>query len=251
MACRCLPGWVAVSPGRLRSGQARRQRHPGGGETARVQQARREHPPRAPSATAPRQDRGVAPPTTGTTPGRRRFPRARRRATSSTRASTSIPPLRRPTATAHARPVLATKHSATRCATRTAASTRSSERSITLPTEHPKSAGIATELVYFRKHRRRMRSAELTAAGLGVGSGIVGAACRTLVAQRPRRVACDGACPERRPFSRRADGSRATAPGRAWALVAATFHAEVTVLANVVATKPGSKADAPARSASR
>lgn len=48
----------------------------------------------------------------------------------------------------------------------------------------PRRRVIARELGYFRKNRKRMRYAEMAEAGLPIGSGIVEAACKTLVAQR-------------------------------------------------------------------
>jgi hypothetical protein len=40
------------------------------------------------------------------------------------------------------------------------------------------------ELAYFRKHKKRMKYAELKAKGFMIGSGVVEAACKTLVTQR-------------------------------------------------------------------
>jgi hypothetical protein len=48
----------------------------------------------------------------------------------------------------------------------------------------PRRRAIARELAYFRKNRKRMRYAQMAEAGLPIGSGIVEAACKTLVAQR-------------------------------------------------------------------
>ncbi len=53
-----------------------------------------------------------------------------------------------------------------------------------LAAKHPKKTSIATELAYFRKNRRRMRYLELKEKGLMIGSGVVEAACKTMVAQR-------------------------------------------------------------------
>ena len=52
---------------------------------------------------------------------------------------------------------------------------------------HPRRKAIATELGYFRGHRHRMRYAQMTARDLPIGSGIVEAACKTLVTQRMKR----------------------------------------------------------------
>lgn len=53
--------------------------------------------------------------------------------------------------------------------------------------QHPRSKKIATELGYFRHNRHRMRYAELGARNLPIGSGVVEAACKTLVTQRMKR----------------------------------------------------------------
>ena len=52
---------------------------------------------------------------------------------------------------------------------------------------HPRRKAIATELGYFRGHRHRMRYAQMTARDPPIGSGIVEAACKTLVTQRMKR----------------------------------------------------------------
>jgi len=52
---------------------------------------------------------------------------------------------------------------------------------------YPRRTALATELDYFRRHRARMRYAEATAQGLPIGSGVVEAACKTLVTQRLKR----------------------------------------------------------------
>ena len=51
----------------------------------------------------------------------------------------------------------------------------------------PRRRSIARELAYFRKNRKRMRYAEMADAGLPIGSGIVEAACKTLVTERLKR----------------------------------------------------------------
>jgi hypothetical protein len=52
---------------------------------------------------------------------------------------------------------------------------------------HPRSRKLKTELGYFREHRHRMRYAEVAAKNLPIGSGVVEAACKTLVTQRLKR----------------------------------------------------------------
>jgi hypothetical protein len=100
--------------------------------------------------------------------------------------------------------------------------------------KHPHSKRIATELAYFRTNRHRMRYAELAAQGIPIGSGVVEAACKTLVAQR---LKCSG-------MRWGEDGGQAILTVRgwtqserfdtAWALLAATYHMQVTTLDNVV-----------------
>jgi hypothetical protein len=116
-----------------------------------------------------------------------------------------------------------------------------------LSTKHPRRMKIRQAVDYFRRHRARMQYATLTQQGLMIGSGVVEAACKTLVTQRLKnsgmRWSQSGAqailTPRGWDQSERFDA--------AWALIAATFHAEVTVLANVIALRP----DKPRRTASR
>jgi len=101
-------------------------------------------------------------------------------------------------------------------------------------TAHPHSKVIATELRYFRKHRHRMRYAGYRNQNLPVGSGVVEAACKTLVTQRMKRSG----------MRWRPEGGQAILTLRAlaqsdrfdqaWALLAATYRAEVRMLENVV-----------------
>ena len=50
--------------------------------------------------------------------------------------------------------------------------------------KHPRRKVIARELAYFRNNRHRMHYADLKAQQLPIGSGVVEAACKTLVTQR-------------------------------------------------------------------
>ena len=52
---------------------------------------------------------------------------------------------------------------------------------------HPRRAVISTELTYFRNQRHRMAYAEALRKHLPIGSGVVEAACKTLVTQRMKR----------------------------------------------------------------
>jgi hypothetical protein len=106
--------------------------------------------------------------------------------------------------------------------------------------QHPRRDEIRRCAAYFRKHRRRMNYADLRAQHLMIGSGIVEAACKTLVAQRLKlsgmrwgRGAQAILTPRGWDQSERFD--------EAWALLAATYECEVHVLANVIAFKPPAK----------
>jgi hypothetical protein len=100
--------------------------------------------------------------------------------------------------------------------------------------KHPRNARLATELSYFRKNRGRMRYAELAAQGIPIGSGVVEAACKTLVAQR---LKCSG-------MRWGWEGGQAILTVRgwtqsdrfdtAWALLAATYEMQVTTVENVI-----------------
>ena len=56
-----------------------------------------------------------------------------------------------------------------------------------LRSKHPHRDRIAQVLGYFRGNRHRMRYAEAKAQGLPIGSGVVEAACKTLVTERLKR----------------------------------------------------------------
>lgn len=107
-----------------------------------------------------------------------------------------------------------------------------------LASKHPQKKLVRRALIYFRTNRARMRYAELKAKGFPIGSGVVEAACKTLVTQRLKlsgmRWSTAGAqavlTPRGWDQSERFD--------EAWAIIAASFHAEVTVLANVTVLRP-------------
>lgn len=99
----------------------------------------------------------------------------------------------------------------------------------------PRRGRIATELAYFRTHRHKMRYAQTKARHLSIGSGVVEAACKTLVTQRLKRSG----------MRWRHDGGQAILTFRAlvqsgrfdhgWQLLAQTYRASVTPPENVVA----------------
>jgi hypothetical protein len=100
--------------------------------------------------------------------------------------------------------------------------------------QHPRSKKIATELGYFRQNRHRMRYADLAARNLPIGSGVVEAACKTLVTQRMKRSG----------MRWRQDGGQAILTFRAlaqsdrfdlgWLLLASTYRRTVSLPDNVI-----------------
>jgi hypothetical protein len=99
---------------------------------------------------------------------------------------------------------------------------------------YPRRRQIDKELRYFRKHRHRMRYAEMEKQGLPIGSGVVEAACKTLVTQRMKRSG----------MRWRRDGGQAILTlrclvqsdrfDRGWSLLAATYKSPVRVPENVI-----------------
>jgi hypothetical protein len=79
-----------------------------------------------------------------------------------------------------------------------------------------------------------VRYAALVARGLPIGSGVVAAACKTLVAQRLKLsgMRWSNAGAQAILTSRGLDQSERFE--QAWALLAATYQTEITVLANVI-----------------
>jgi len=116
--------------------------------------------------------------------------------------------------------------------------------------KHPDKAPITAALRYFRKHRHRMHYQKYEKQGLPIGSGVVEAACKTLVAQRMKQSGMrwgeDGgqAILTLRGWTQSGDRF-----DRAWALLAATYQSEVITLNNVLPF-PGSLARKPRRKTS-
>jgi hypothetical protein len=108
--------------------------------------------------------------------------------------------------------------------------------------KHPRNTKLKKELAYFRNNRQRMRYHAFIAQGLPIGSGVVEAACKTLVTQRLKQSGMrweekgGQAILTVRGWTQSADRF-----DRAWALLAATYQAEVVVLHNVVPFPPGGK----------
>ncbi|MDH5676946.1 MAG: hypothetical protein OEZ06_32820 [Myxococcales bacterium] len=98
----------------------------------------------------------------------------------------------------------------------------------------PKRAKIESVLKYFRTHRHMMRYAEYEEAGLPIGSGVIEAACKTLVTQRMKNSGMRWSNDGGQAILNLRSWAQSDRFDRAWALIAARYKAEVHTLANVV-----------------
>ena len=103
--------------------------------------------------------------------------------------------------------------------------------------KHPRSKRIATELAYFRKRRSRMRYAEMKAQGLPIGTGVMEAACKTLVTQRLKQSGMRWGQQGGQAILNLRGWAQSERFDQAWALLAATFHAEITLLNDIVSIR--------------
>jgi hypothetical protein len=108
--------------------------------------------------------------------------------------------------------------------------------------KHPDNKSVTKELAYFRNNRHRMRYKKFADEGLPIGSGVVEAACKTLVTQRMKQSGMR--------WEQKGGQAILTLRGwtqsgdrfdRAWALLAATYQAEVVTLHNVVPFPPSGR----------
>ena len=107
-----------------------------------------------------------------------------------------------------------------------------------LSTKHPQKKLVRRALVYFRKNRHRMRYAKLAAQGFPIGSGVVEAACKTLVTQRLKLSGMRWSTAGAQAILTPRGWDQSDRFDEAWTLIASTLQTEVTVLANVIALKP-------------
>jgi hypothetical protein len=103
--------------------------------------------------------------------------------------------------------------------------------------KHPRNARIATELAYFRKRRKRMRYAEMKADGLPIGTGVMEAACKTLVTQRLKQSGMRWGHKGGQAILNLRGWSQSERFDHAWSLLAATFRAEVTLLNDIASIR--------------
>jgi hypothetical protein len=108
-----------------------------------------------------------------------------------------------------------------------------------LRTRYPRRQAIRKALAYFREHRHRMRYAALHAQNLPIGSGVVEAACKTLVSQRLKRSGMRWrSAGGQAILTFRALGQSGRF-GRAWSLLGATYKRAVTLPRKVIALSKG------------
>lgn len=110
-----------------------------------------------------------------------------------------------------------------------------------LKAKHPRSSTIATELAYFRKRRKRMRYAELAEQGLPIGTGITEAACKTLVTQRLKQSGMRWGHEGGQAILNLRGWAQSERFDHAWALLAATFQAQITVVNDVISIQSATR----------
>jgi hypothetical protein len=103
---------------------------------------------------------------------------------------------------------------------------------------NPRVRKVAKVLAYFRKNKDRMRYAEWKRQGFMIGSGLVEAACKTLVAQRLKLSGMRWGHHGAQAILTMRGWDQSDRFDEAWALVAATYERDVHVLANVVDITP-------------
>jgi hypothetical protein len=104
--------------------------------------------------------------------------------------------------------------------------------------KHPRIARVGQVLSYFRKNKKRMHYAEWKRQGFMIGSGVVEAACKTLVAQRLKLSGMRWSSQGAQAILTMRGWDQSDRFDEAWALVAATYQRDVHVLANVVDITP-------------
>jgi hypothetical protein len=110
-----------------------------------------------------------------------------------------------------------------------------------LARKHPKQKVLARELAYFRNHKNLMRYAELKQSGLPIGSGVVEAACKSLVSQRLKLSGMRWGQQGAQAILTLRGWDQSDRFDDAWALLAATYQCRVHVLAHVIPIKSASR----------
>lgn len=103
-----------------------------------------------------------------------------------------------------------------------------------LRNKFPGKKDVARELGYFRKRRGLMRYAELREQGLPIGTGVTEAACKTLVTQRMKQSGMRWGQAGGQAILNLRGWVQSERFDHAWAMLAAAYRTEVTLLNNVV-----------------
>ena len=104
-----------------------------------------------------------------------------------------------------------------------------------LRTRYPRRQAIHKALAYFREHRHRMRSRDLRAQNLPIGSGVVEAACKTLVSQRLKRSGMRWRTAGGQAILTFRALCQSERFERAWSLLSETYKRSVTLPRKVIA----------------
>jgi hypothetical protein len=107
-----------------------------------------------------------------------------------------------------------------------------------LKRKYPRLSVVARELAYFRNNKRRMRYAQWKREGYMIGSGVVEAACKTLVSQRLKLSGMRWGTHGAQAILTMRGWDQSERFDEAWAMVAATYQCDVHVLDNVVDITP-------------
>jgi hypothetical protein len=104
-----------------------------------------------------------------------------------------------------------------------------------LRTRYPRRQAMHKALAYFREHRHRMRYSDLRAQNLPIGSGVVEAACKTLVSQRLKRSGMRWRTAGGQAILTFRALCQSERFDRAWSLLGETYKRSVTLPRKVIA----------------
>lgn len=104
-----------------------------------------------------------------------------------------------------------------------------------LRARYPRRQTIHKTIAYFREHRHRMRYSDLRAQHLPIGSGVVEAACKSLVSQRLKRSGMRWRVPGGQAILTFRALCQSERFERAWPLLVETYKRTVTLLRKVIA----------------
>jgi hypothetical protein len=104
-----------------------------------------------------------------------------------------------------------------------------------LHSKYPRRQKLRTTLAYFRRHRHRMGYAQAQAEGLPIGSGVVEAACKTVVTQRMKRSGMRWRHAGGQAILTFRSLCQSARFDRAWILLAQTYRREVELPQKVIA----------------